>query len=225
MYLTTQLMELNTKLIVALNMADMLEKKGIKIDTKKLEEQLGVKVFEISALKETGIDALIAEIDKKEDLQRAKVFDSRIENSITEIQFELNRKHSKFIAVKLLEDDERFKNENSENINKIKKELSKNYDTDLEETIATERYDFIERVKKRSVVDNAKRHINKCYVKAIFHLADSHTAPASPSHLIVMHVCNRVAFRNRLVLKLFNVLFEQLIYLVSKHSVSKKDLV
>ena len=146
-------MELNTKLIVALNMADMLEKKGIKIDTKKLEEQLGVKVFEISALKETGIDALIAEIDKKEDLQRAKVFDSRIENSITEIQFELNRKHSKFIAVKLLEDDERFKNENSENINKIKKELSKNYDTDLEETIATERYDFIERVKKRSVVE------------------------------------------------------------------------
>ena len=112
LYLTTQLMELNTKLIVALNMADMLEKKGIKIDTKKLEEQLGVKVFEISALKETGIDALIAEIDKKEDLQRAKVFDSRIENSVTEIQFELNRKHSKFIAVKLLEDDARFKNEN-----------------------------------------------------------------------------------------------------------------
>ena len=152
LYLTTQLMELNTKLIVALNMADMLEKKGIKIDTKKLEEQLGVKVFEISALKETGIDALIAEIDKKEDLQRAKVFDSRIENSVTEIQFELNRKHSKFIAVKLLEDDARFKNENSENINKIKEELSKNYDTDLEETIATERYSFIEKVKKQSVV-------------------------------------------------------------------------
>lgn len=152
LYLTTQLMELNTKLIVALNMADMLEKKGIKIDTKKLEEQLGVKVFEISALKETGIDALITEIDKKEDLQRAKVFDSRIENSVTEIQFELNRKHSKFIAVKLLEDDARFKNENSENINKIKKELSKNYDTDLEETIATERYSFIEKVKKQSVV-------------------------------------------------------------------------
>ena len=152
LYLTTQLMELNTKLIVALNMADMLEKKVIKIYTKKLEEQLGVKVFEISALKETGIDALIAEIDKKEDLQRAKVFDSRIENSVTEIQFELNRKHSKFIAVKLLEDDARFKNENSENINKIKKELSKNYDTDLEETIATERYSFIEKVKKQSVV-------------------------------------------------------------------------
>ena len=152
LYLTTQLMELNTKLIVALNMADMLEKKGIKIDTKKLEEQLGVKVFEISALKETGIDALITEIDKKEDLQRAKVFDSRIENSVTEIQFELNRKHSKFIAVKLLEDDARFKNENSENINKIKEELSENYDTDLEETIATERYSFIEKVKKQSVV-------------------------------------------------------------------------
>jgi ferrous iron transport protein B len=50
LYLTTQLMELDTKVIVALNMADLLEKKGIEIDEKKLEKLLGTKVFKISAL-------------------------------------------------------------------------------------------------------------------------------------------------------------------------------
>ena len=61
LYLTTQLLELDTKVIVALNMADILEKKGIKIDEKKLEENLGIKVVKISALKSTGIDELIKE--------------------------------------------------------------------------------------------------------------------------------------------------------------------
>ena len=59
LYLTTQLLELDTKVIVALNMADILEKKGIKVDTKKLENLLGAKVFKISALKGTGINDLI----------------------------------------------------------------------------------------------------------------------------------------------------------------------
>ena len=47
LYLTTQLLELDTNVIVALNMADAFEKKGIKIDTKKLEEELGAKVLKL----------------------------------------------------------------------------------------------------------------------------------------------------------------------------------
>ena len=62
LYLTTQLMELDSKVIIALNMADLLEKKGIRIDEKNLEEKLGTKVFKISALKETGIDEIVKEI-------------------------------------------------------------------------------------------------------------------------------------------------------------------
>ena len=59
LYLTTQLLEIDSKVIIALNMADILEKKGIQIDVKKLENELGCKVVKISALKETGIDELV----------------------------------------------------------------------------------------------------------------------------------------------------------------------
>ena len=67
-------MELDSKVIIALNMADLLEKKGIKIDEKKLEEKLGTKVFKISALKETGIDEIVKEIDNKEDFERTHIY-------------------------------------------------------------------------------------------------------------------------------------------------------
>ena len=147
LYLTTQLMELDSKVIIALNMADLLEKKGIKIDVKKLEKKLGTKVFRISALKETGIDALVREIDKKEDLTRTKIFDSNIENAVLKISNNLSGMHKRFISVKLLESDTRFSDKNIKEFDNLKKELEKNYDTDLEEVIATERYAFIEKAK------------------------------------------------------------------------------
>ena len=151
LYLTTQLMELDCKVIIALNMADLLEKRGIAIDEKKLEEKLGAKVFKISALKETGIDEIIKEIDKKEDLTRAKIYDGNIEKSIEKISNDLSKEHKRFISVKLLESDARFKEYNNDAIDNIKKELEKNYDTDLEEIIASERYSFIEKTKKECV--------------------------------------------------------------------------
>ena len=64
LYLTTQVLELNTKVIVVLNMADLLEKKGITIDAKELENRLGVKVVKISALKGTGVNELVKELDR-----------------------------------------------------------------------------------------------------------------------------------------------------------------
>lgn len=64
LFLTTQLLEANSKVIVALNMTDKLEEKGLSINEKKMEEMLGTKVIKISALKETGIEELIKEINK-----------------------------------------------------------------------------------------------------------------------------------------------------------------
>ena len=152
LYLTTQLLELDTKVIVALNMADVLEKKGIKIDTKKLEEILGAKVLKISALKATGIDELIKEVKNTEKLVPTPIYDSNTEMAINEITRTLPKEtiHKRFVAIKLLENDERFENLNTPIIRKIGVELSTNYDTDLEETIATERYRFIENAKKVS---------------------------------------------------------------------------
>lgn len=153
LYLTTQLMELNAKVIVALNMADILEKKGISIDVKKLEKLLGTRVYKISALKETGIDELIKEISNTSDLQRKEVFDSSLESSIKQIEDKISSKHKKFVAVKLLENDERFKEHRNIEIDKIALSIEENYDTDLEEVIATERYNFIEKVKKEAVIE------------------------------------------------------------------------
>ena len=152
LYLTTQLLELDTKVIVALNMADVLEKKGIQIDVLELEKRLGTKVVKISALKETGIDELVDEIKKLEDKSKIKVFDSELEKTITSLQNGLPKeeKHKRFVAVKLLENDSRFENLNSSDVKNTINKLSKNYDTDLEEVIATERYKFIEKVKEKT---------------------------------------------------------------------------
>ena len=155
LYLTTQLMEMDTKVIVALNMADILEKKGIKIDIKRLEETLGVKIYKISALKETGIDKLIEEIDKKDEQVRAEVFDKQIIETCKVIESDLQVEHKKFVSIKLLENDSRFKAYQTPKIYELIKKLEKNYDTDLEEVIATERYNFIEKIKQTSVIQNS----------------------------------------------------------------------
>lgn len=152
LYLTTQLLELDVKVIVALNMADMLEKKGIEIDVKKLEKELGTKVVKISALKETGIDELIEEIGKLKLPKKIKVYDELFEETIEKVSSELSEelKHKRFLSVKILEDDLRFSKFNSKMINDYKDSLSKNYDVDLEENVATERYAFIEKIKEKT---------------------------------------------------------------------------
>ena len=59
LYLTTQLLEMDVPVAVALNMTDVVQKNGDKLDAKALEKQLGVPVVEISALKGTGIKELM----------------------------------------------------------------------------------------------------------------------------------------------------------------------
>lgn len=127
-------------------------KKGIKIDIKKLEELLGTKVLKISALKGTGIDDLIKEIKNNYIVESTRIYDQNIENVINDITKVLPKEtiHKRFVAIKLLEEDERFENLNTINIKKIASQISGKYDTDLEETIAMQRYRFIENVKNKS---------------------------------------------------------------------------
>lgn len=153
LYLTTQLLELDIKVIVALNMADVLEKRGINLNINKLEEMLGAKVLKISALKGTGIEDLIDEIKITKRIEATLIYDINIENSINQIKSVLPRdvSHKRFIAVKLLENDERFSSLSTTDIRKISNEVIKNYNTDLEEIIATGRYNFIEDVKEKTL--------------------------------------------------------------------------
>lgn len=167
LYLTTQLLELDSKVIVALNMVDILEKKGLIINEKKLEQILGARVIKISALKKIGIDDLIKEIANPKDYYRLYIYDAIIEESIKQIEslIHLEMNHKRFLAVKLLEDDKKFEDLNTLKIKNIQQELSQNYDTDLEEIIATERYGFIEQVKKKiisySKLENKEKKINE----------------------------------------------------------------
>ena len=152
LYLTTQLLELDSNVIIALNMADMLEKKGIEIDIEKLEKELGTKIVKISALKETGIDELIEELKKLDSKKEIKIFDNTLEEAILNVKKQLpeDETNKRFVAIKVLEDDKRFIDKTNIKVKEIQVEISKNYDTDLEEIIATERYTFIEKVKEKT---------------------------------------------------------------------------
>lgn len=140
LYLTTQLLELNCKIIVALNMTDILEKKGNKIDSELMEKILGVKVIKISALKSRGVDDLIDEINKFQHLANKNhynknnyiIYNEHIENLIykNEKLLEDNTVHKRFISVKNLELD-----------------TSNNFD----EIIASERYKFVEQIREKIV--------------------------------------------------------------------------
>ena len=159
LYLTTQLLELDSYVIVALNMSDVLEKKGIIIDEKELSKCLKTPVIKISALKETGINELIMAIDKKNSSKKNQIYDKNIEESIDNIESLLpkNTVHKRFVSVNLLQDDHRFEDLSNKSIYKTKVSLSKKYDTDLEEVIATERYNYISSIKSKIFKEKEKK--------------------------------------------------------------------
>lgn len=150
LYLTTQIMELNTKVIIALNMADRLEKKGIHIDSKKLSKEIGTDVVIISALNGTGIDEL-KNIIKKHDGNRVvskEIFKSDIELEILQIEqrFNVNR----FIAIKILENDKMYQYYQIGEVKNSRQKLEEIYKMDIEEIIANARYDYIVKIKEKS---------------------------------------------------------------------------
>lgn len=161
LYLTTQLLELDCKVIIALNMVDLLEKKGLSIEEKKLEMLLGTSAVKISALNGDGVENLITKINDynvNKSNNNLYIYDAKLERAISNIKNELefDTNHKRFISIKLLEKDERFENIDFVgcNFNKVEsliEETSKFYDMDLEEVIATERYAFIEEVKKQVI--------------------------------------------------------------------------
>lgn len=150
LYLTTQLMELDTKVIIVLNMADRLEKKGIYIDTEKLSKEIGTDVVKISALKGTGIDELKTIIRKNKNAQvkSKEIFKSDIENEILKVRNEL--KANRFIAIKILENDKQYQKYQTAIVKNSRQKLEEIYKMDIEEIIANLRYDYIVEIKNKS---------------------------------------------------------------------------
>ena len=112
LYLTTQLMEVDTPMIIALNMADVLEKNGDHIDVKALEKNVGLPVVEISALKGRNIDLLMERAVEAVEQKRVGVSvlkDSVLGSAIANAEIALKLKDVPaplFHAVKLVEKDE-----------------------------------------------------------------------------------------------------------------------
>lgn len=90
LYLTTQLIETGVPVVIALNMADLLKKRNIKIDTKRLSMLLNCPIIETSALKQTGLNALIDEaikVARKKEVALPKdIFSSELEKAIAEVE-------------------------------------------------------------------------------------------------------------------------------------------
>ena len=150
LYLTTQLMELDTKVIIVLNMADRLEKKGIHIDIEKLSKEIGTDVVKVSALKGTGIDELknIIRKNKNTHVISKEIFKSNLENEILKIKNEL--KINRFMAIKILENDKLYQKYQTAIVKNSRQELEEIYKMDIEEIIANSRYDYIVEIKNKS---------------------------------------------------------------------------
>ena len=150
LYLTTQLMELDTKVIIVLNMADRLEAKGIHIDTEKLSREIGTDVVKISALKGTGIENLknIIRKNKNAQVKSKEIFKSDIENEILKVRNEL--KVNRFMAIKILENDKLYQKYQTAIVRNSRQKLEETYKMDIEEIIANLRYDYIVEIKNKS---------------------------------------------------------------------------
>ncbi|MEA4866217.1 MAG: ferrous iron transport protein B [Sphaerochaeta sp.] len=164
LYLTTQLAELGRPLLLALNMEDLLEKEGIRIDRKRLSQMTGCPVVQISASKGTGIKALLEEIERSLDQKRLPMqplFSNFVERYITTIieddylhQIPKGRQ-MRWAAIKLLEEDELFLSSMPQPpqafqtyIEQARKELVEHYDDDVQAIIIDQRYKVAEHIAK-----------------------------------------------------------------------------
>ncbi|MBU1094727.1 MAG: ferrous iron transport protein B [Firmicutes bacterium] len=156
LYLTTQLLELGIPMIIALNMSDIADKRGIHIDLKTLEERLDTTILSISALKKTNVFNLIQYIkmgDYRKNLYQ-HIYDHELEEAIESIKKVTKSKHPQFLAVKLIEDDQTFVQYHNDATKQIVDDLSKRYLRDMEQVVADERYRYIENIRDEAVTAN-----------------------------------------------------------------------
>ncbi|MCR4855844.1 MAG: ferrous iron transport protein B [Erysipelotrichaceae bacterium] len=156
LYLTTQLTELGIPVVVAINMMDLVEKNGDRIDLDMLAKEMGVKFVSISALKGTNIDnAAKAAIDAAKNGKTIPMhtFGGTVEHALAHIEeacvHDLPEDQQRWYAIKLFERDAKvmeslkLKKETLEHIEKDIKAVEEEMDDDSESIITNERYIYI----------------------------------------------------------------------------------
>jgi len=161
LYLTSQILEIKRPFIVALNMLDIAKKKGIKIELDHLEKHLDSKIVPIVAAKNIGIDSLLEQIYnsvKSPSISSTKIeYDSYVENYISEVENEvqkldnINNFNTRWLAIKLLENDELALKVCGNKISSLKKskiKIEKHTGFESDIVIADGKYGFIHGLAK-----------------------------------------------------------------------------
>ena len=168
LYLSTQLIELGIPVVMAVNMIDIMEKSGDKISIKDLKESLGCEVVEISALKGKGIKEAAnkaVELAKKPNHEIVHKFDKKVEDAIEKVEekiaFDIPREQQRFFAIKLLERDDKIK-EQMKTVPDVEneiKQLEDAFDDDTESIITNERYTYISSIIDECYKKNSKNKL------------------------------------------------------------------
>ena len=165
LYLTTQLIETGVPVVIALNMADLIDKRGMKIDTKRLSMLLGCPIIETSVLKQTGLTELIDEAvkvaKKKEISLPGEIFSKEMEGAVSEVKGLLPETitddKKRWYAVKFLENDSKVVESvklpasAASAVADLRGKIEKKYDDDMESIVTDERYKYIQQIVKTTV--------------------------------------------------------------------------
>ncbi len=166
LYLTTQLMEIDVPIVIALNMMDAVEKNGDKIDAGKLEEKIGVPVVAISALKEKGLDELMqrAYAESKKPRKGKSVLEgSELMHLINDCRIALEGQrvdNTLFHAIKLVELDElevKMHPDSAKMVEEFKHTFNDDtFGSDFEALVADSRYKYISK-NYSSVLERSRK--------------------------------------------------------------------
>lgn len=169
LYLSTQIMELGIPVIMAVNMADILEKNGDKIHIDKLSKKLGCEVVEISALKGTGIqktaEKAVELAQKKKETAHVHEFAEDVEAVIRTVEEKLGtdipEEQKRFFAIKLLEKDDKVGTQMKSvpDVSEEIKLLEDKFDDDTESIITNERYTYISSIIGECCTKSSKKKL------------------------------------------------------------------
>lgn len=185
LFLTTQLIDMNIKVVIALNMYDELNAKGDKFDYEYLGKMIGIPVIPTIASKGKGINELIDKVieiyEEKETVYRHIHinYGEDINHSIDRIKAEVKKNnmltdkfHAQYVAIKLLENDKNFREQitllpNTDLLMKIVGneivDLESKYNTKIETIIADAKYAFIRGALKETYQTSAQNENIKGY--------------------------------------------------------------
>lgn len=172
LYLTTQFMELGIPVVVAINMMDVVEKNGDKINIEELSRKLKCKVVPISALKGDSVfDAaeIAIEVAKEGRNIPQHMFSGEVEHALAHIEeacvHGMDDDRQRFYAVKLFERDEKILkllNLDKSIIDHIEKDIvhvEEHFDDDAEAIITNERYEYIEKLMKTAYIKKSENKL------------------------------------------------------------------